>query len=294
MQIMHRVDGSRRLDESTLDWLPGYRYTHPVRVGNAAAGQLHLEVWGELQSMLHASRMAGMERMEQGERLGRAVVAHVERIWTRPDQGLWESRGEPRHYVYSKVMAWAAVTRYLDMGDVGTIDGDERERLERLRDHIHVTICAEGFDAGLNSFTAYYGAVEVDAGLLLLPKVGFLPADDPRMAGTIALIERTLVTDGFVHRHRMEGLVPAGAFLACSFWLAECQLGQGRRDDAVRTIGRILEVAGGTGLLSEEYDLASRRLAGSVPQALTYLALIHAVLALAAHDGKDGRDKAEL
>ncbi len=288
MQIMYRVDGSRRLDESVLGWLPGYRFAKPVRVGNAAAGQLQLDVWGELIAMLHASERAGMERSEQGEHLGRAVVAHVERVWQQPDQGLWESRGEPRHYTYSKVMAWVAIQRYLKMQGANSLCDAERGRLADLRDHMHDTICNEGFDEGQNSFTAYFGSSDVDAGLLLLPKVGFLPGDDPRIVGTVALIEKTLVKDGFVHRHRMDALVPEGAFLACSFWLAECQLWQGRRDDAVKTIESVLSIAGKTGLLSEEYDLRSRRLAGNMPQALSHLALIHAVLALADFD-QDGK-----
>ena len=164
----------------------------------------------------------------------------------------------------------------------------ERERLADLRDHMHETICREGFDEGQNSFTAYFGSSDVDAGLLLLPKVGFLPGDDPRIVGTVTLIEKTLVREGFVHRHRMDALVSEGAFLACSFWLAECQLWQGRRDDAVKTIESVMSIAGRTGLLSEEYDLTSRRLAGNIPQALSHLALIHAALALADFD-QDGK-----
>ncbi len=294
MQIMYRVDGSRRLDEAVLEWLPGYRFAKPVRVGNAAAGQLQLDVWGELLAMLYTSEKSGMERSEQGEQLGRAVVAHVETIWQEPDQGLWESRGEPRHYTYSKVMAWVAIQRYLNMQGAESLSGAERKRLTDLRDHMHATICNEGFDAGQNSFTAYFGGREVDAGLLLLPKVGFLPGDDPRIVGTVALIEKTLVKNGFVHRHRMDALVPEGAFFACSFWLAECQLWQGRRDDAVKTIESVLAVAGETGLLSEEYDLTSRRLSGNVPQALSHLALIHAVLALADYDRDGTLDQPDL
>ena len=284
MQIMYRVDGSRRLDEAELDWLPGYRFAKPVRVGNAAAGQLQLDVWGELVAMLHAAEKAGMERSEQGEKLGRAVVSHVERIWEEPDQGLWESRGEPRHYTYSKVMAWTAIQRHLDSSAAKDLSKSERTRLAALRDHMHAVICREGFDEGLNSFTAYFGGQTVDAGLLLLPKVGFLPGDDPRMVGTVAMIEKELVKDGFVHRHLMADIVPEGAFLACSFWLAECLLWQDRKQDAVRTIEAVLAIASPQGLLSEEYDMHSRRLTGNYPQALSHLALIHAVLALDAYD----------
>ncbi len=284
LQIMYRVDGSRRLDEAELPWLPGYRFARPVRVGNSAAGQLQLDVYGELLRSLHASERAGMERTEQGRHLEHALVEHVERIWEKPDQGLWESRGEPRHYTYSKVMAWVTLHRFLDGKGAEEIAEDERRRLEALRDHMHDVICREGFDAGLGSFTSYFGGARVDASLLLLPKVGFLPADDERMAGTIARIEKELVVDGLVRRHLMDDLVPEGAFLACSFWLAECQLGQHRRSDAVRTIERVLAVQSDLGLLSEEYDVASRRLAGNFPQALSHLALIHAMVSLAEFD----------
>ena len=284
MQIMYRVDGSRRLDEAELPWLPGYRFARPVRVGNAAAGQRQLDVWGELVSALHIAERAGMERTDQGRHLEHAVVDYVAKVWTEPDQGLWESRGEPRHYVYSKAMAWVVLDRVLE-GEAGREMAPERRaELEALREHMHATICAEGFDAGLGSFTSFYGGAEVDASLLLLPKIGFLPMSDPRMKGTLALIEARLVRDGFVHRHRMDALVPEGAVLACSFWLAECLLGAGRREDAVGTIEAVLAVAGPTGLLSEEYDTRSRRLTGNHPQALSHLALIQAVLALKRFD----------
>ncbi|MGH8316681.1 MAG: glycoside hydrolase family 15 protein [Steroidobacteraceae bacterium] len=290
LQIMYRVDGSRRLDEAQLPWLPGYRFARPVRVGNGAAGQLQLDVYGELLRTLHAAERAGMTRNEQTRHLELAIVKHVEQIWIKPDQGLWESRGEPRHHTYSKVMAWVALDRFLDGKGGEEISVAERTRLESLRDHLHAVICREGFDVGLGSFTSYFGGREVDASLLLLPAVGFLPASDQRMAGTIALIEKTLVVDGLVRRHLMDSLVPEGAFVACSFWLAECQLGQCRRADAVETIGRALAIRNELGMLSEEYDLAGRRLAGNYPQALSHLALIHAVLALAKFDqGGQGR-----
>ncbi|WP_061937261.1 glycoside hydrolase family 15 protein [Aureimonas sp. AU22] len=291
MQIMYRVDGSRRLDEAELPWLPGYRFAKPVRVGNAAAGQLQLDVWGELMSALHIAERAGMERTTQGRHLEHAVVDHVARVWTHPDQGLWESRGEPRHYVYSKAMAWVVLDRFLNGRGAEELSTERHAELHALRDHMHATICAEGFDAGLDTFTSFYGGAEVDASLLLLPKIGFLPMSDARMAGTLRAIEAQLVEGGFVRRHRMEALVPEGAFLACSFWLAECLLGVGRRADAVETIEAVIGVAGGTGLLSEEYDTRSRRLAGNHPQALSHLALIQAVLALKRFDdGKRGND----
>nr|WP_280517669.1 glycoside hydrolase family 15 protein [Falsirhodobacter halotolerans] len=289
MQIMYRVDGARRLDEAELDWLPGYRFARPVRVGNAAAGQLQLDVWGELISTLHIAERAGMERNDQGRHLEHAVLEHVTKVWTEPDQGLWESRGEPRHYVYSKAMAWVVIDRFLKGQSVGELPDDRRAELETLRDRIHANVCKEGFNDGVNSFTSFYGGSEVDASLLLLPRIGFLPMSDPRMVGTLAAIEAQLVDGDFVHRHKMNALVPEGAFLACSFWLAECLLGVGRRADAVRTMETAMGVAGPCGLLSEEYDTRSRRLAGNHPQALSHLALIQAVLALRRFDA-EGHD----
>ncbi|MEX6505259.1 glycoside hydrolase family 15 protein [Jiella sp. M17.18] len=284
MQIMYRVDGSRRLNEAELPWLPGYRFARPVRVGNAAAGQLQLDVYGELIRVLHASEQAGMDRTEQGRHLEHAIVDYVERMWVEPDSGLWESRGEPRHYTYSKAMTWVALDRFLGGKGGQELKRADRERIEALRDKIHAVICKEGYDAGLGSFTSYFGGQEVDASLLLLPKVGFLPADDERMRGTIALIEERLVDDGLVRRHLMPALVPEGAFIACSFWLAECQLMQGRRSAAVETIERALSIRSDVGLLSEEYDVASRRLTGNYPQALSHLALVNALVALAKYE----------
>ncbi|MGN6550425.1 MAG: glycoside hydrolase family 15 protein [Pararhizobium sp.] len=280
MQIMYRVDGSRRLDEAELGWLPGYRFARPVRVGNAAAGQFQLDVYGEVINMLHISSAAGMERTDQGRLLERLIIAHLEKVWMEPDHGLWEDRGEPRHYVSSKAMAWLAFDRFLHGESAKDVPAKDRRRLSELRDHIHAVICAEGFDEGLGSFTSYFGGQDFDASLLLLPKIGFLPMSDERMAATVAKIETNLVVDGFVRRARTTKLVPEGAFLACCFWLAECQLLDRRREDAVRTMERAMSVASPLGLLSEEYDPEGRRLSGNYPQALSHLALISAVLAL--------------
>ena len=286
MQIMYRVDGSRRLDEAELPWLPGYRFAQPVRVGNAAAGQLQLDVYGELINTLHAAERAGMERSDQGRHLEHAIVEHVATVWGRPDQGLWESRGRPRHYTYSKVMAWVALDRFLAGRGGDELPEAQRQSMCALRDHIHDVVCREGFDSGLGSFTSYFGGQEIDASLLLLPKVGFLPADDERMIGTVRLIEETLVEDGLVRRHLMNDIVPEGAFIACSFWLAECQFWQGRHADAARTVERVLATGSDLGLLSEEYDIVSRRLTGNFPQALSHLALINAFLTMSGADAK--------
>lgn len=280
MGIVYRVDGSRRLDEAELDWLPGYRFAQPVRIGNAAAGQFQLDVYGEVMNTLHLCEQAGLDGLPQLRRLEPAIAEHVCEVWTLPDQGLWESRGEPRHFTYSKVMAWVAIDRFLRGASSRDLAGGERRRFETLRERIHQVICAEGFDPGLGSFTSYFGGQEIDASLLLLPKLGFLPADDPRMATTIAVIEERLMHDGLVYRNRSTKLVPEGAFFACTLWLAECQLLQGRREQAQATIERVLGLANGLGLLSEEYDLGSRRLAGNFPQALSHIALVNVLLAL--------------
>lgn len=287
MQIMYRVDGSRRLDEAELPWLPGYQFARPVRVGNAAAGQLQLDVYGELINTLHTAERAGMARTDQGRHLEHAIVEHVAAVWGDPDKGPWESRGQPRHYTYSKVMAWVALDRYLAGCGGDELPDEKRWTMRALRDHIREVICRDGFNPGLGSFTSYFGGQEVDASLLLLPKVGFLPANDERMLGTVRLIERTLVDDGLVRRHLMNDIVPEGAFLACSFWLAECQFWQGRHADAVRSVDRALATRSDLGLLSEEYDVASRRLTGNFPQALSHLALINAVLTMSGAEGKD-------
>ena len=280
MQIVYRVDGSRRLDEVELDWLPGYRFAKPVRIGNQAAGQFQLDVYGELLNVLFLCRRAGLPGSAQERHLQHTIAQHVSKVWTQPDQGLWEARGEPRHYTYSKVMAWVALDRFLQGDAVDELPAEQREWLHRLTRHIHDVVCREGFSEGLGSFTSYFGGEEVDASLLLLSKFGFLPVDDERMAGTIAAIERELLDDGLVRRSRSSKQVPQGAFLACSCWLAECMLMQGRRADAQGLIERMLQVAGPTGLLSEEYDRAAKRLCGNYPQALSHVALINVLLAL--------------
>ena len=284
MQIMYRVDGSRRLDEAELDWLPGYRFAKPVRIGNAAAGQLQLDVFGELLNTLHLSEEAGMDRSDQGRYLERSIIDHLKTVWVKPDAGLWESRGNPRHYTYSKAMTWVAFDRFLAGSGGDELGEEERKEIEGLRDHIHDVICQEGYNPGMGSFTSFFGGEMVDASLLLLPKVGFLPVEDERIANTIAKVEEVLVTGGLVHRHRLPGLLPEGAFIACSFWLADCQLLQGRRDDAARTIKRVLDIRSDVGLLSEEYEMPSERLCSNYPQALSHLAMVNSLLALSEYD----------
>lgn len=293
MRIMYRVDGSRHLDEWTVPWLPGYRWASPVRIGNAASSQRQLDIYGELLDTLHLAAKGGMGRSDQGLKVEEAVVRHVEAVWRKPDRGMWESREKPRHYVYSKVMAWVAIDRFLkDRAATEDEDGAMLTRMTDLRRRMHDEICSDGFDAGLGTFVDYYGGQELDASLLLLPIVGFLPVEDERIAGTIAAIERDLVEDGLVRRWTPRGENPEGAFLACTGWLAECQAMQGRREAARKTFERLLSVRNDLGLLAEEYNVKGRHLSGNFPQALSHLALVQTALRLCgpvAERGREGR-----
>ena len=281
MRIMYRVDGARHLNEWIVPWLPGYRWASPVRIGNAASSQRQLDIYGELLDTLQLAAKGGMERSDQALRLEEVVVRHVEAVWQHPGQGMWESREKPRHYVYSKVMAWVAVDRFLrNRPAAKDVDRAMRSRLTDLRRRIHEEICADGFDAGLGTFVDYYGGQELDASLLLLPIVGFLPVEDERIAGTIAAIERDLVEDGLVRRWTARGANPEGAFLACTCWLADCQALQGRPEAARKTFERLLSVRNDLGLLAEEYNVKACHLSGNFPQALSHLALVQTALAL--------------
>lgn len=298
MRIMYRIDGSRRLEEWTVPWLSGYRWAAPVRVGNAAAGQRQLDIYGEVLDTLHLAAKAGMERPAHGLEVEDVIVNHVAAVWREPDQGLWEARGEPRHYVYSKVMCWVALDRFVD-GRSRMPDGDPKmlSQMASLRARMHAEICRDGYDAGLGIFVDYFGGQELDASLLLLPLVGFLPVEDERIARTIAAVERDLVEEGLVRRRKARGPEPEGTFLACSCWLADCQLMQGRREAARETFDRVLSVRNDLGLLAEEYNVPSRHLAGNFPQALSHLALVQTALHLSGPvlrrggtDADDARD----
>jgi GH15 family glucan-1,4-alpha-glucosidase len=282
MRIMYRIDGSRRLEEWIAPWLPGFRWATPVRIGNAAAVQLQLDVYGELIDAVHLAAKAGIgDPSEHGLSVQDAIVRHVESVWRMPDQGLWEARGEPRHHVYSKASAWVVFDRYVS-GPLAAarLDKAELARLCALRDTVHEDICREGYDQGLGTFVNYYGCQELDASLLLLPLIGFLPANDERMARTIAAIERDLVEDGLVRRWRPDGGTAEATFLACTCWLAECQAMQGRHEAARKTFERLLAVQNDLGLLAEEYDTRSKCQAGNFPQALSHLALVQTALSL--------------
>ena len=285
MRIMYRVDGSRHLSEWTVDDLPGYRHAAPVRVGNAASTQHQIDVFGEVLDCLSLARQAGLPASAQERAVQIKVVEHLEKVWQTPGSGVWESRSEPRQYTYSKAMAWVGVDRVVRFlqSDEGKDDADPAllARLVALRGTIHDEVCREGWNEGLGTFTQYYGGQELDASLLLMPLVGFLPANDPRMASTIEAIGRELTEGGLVRREKTEpGKTAEGAFLACSCWMADCLALQGRHEEARAQFERVLSVCNDVGLLSEEYNVPGKHLSGNFPQALTHLALINTALGL--------------
>ncbi|WP_448045332.1 glycoside hydrolase family 15 protein [Bradyrhizobium liaoningense] len=279
MQIMYGIWGQRRLLEWEAGWLGGYEGAQPVRVGNAAHAQLQLDVYGELIDAFHQSRMAKLQLDDETWALECAVLNHLAEVWDRPDHGIWERRGQPRHYVFSKVMTWVAFDRGIKSAETF---GFKAPLLHwrTLRDAIHRDVCNRGFDADENAFVESYGSKLLDASVLLLPAVGFLPASDPRIRGTIASVEKCLMRDGFVLRHDPREL-PAGqpplegAFLACSLWLADAYVLSGDLDKAQELFDRVVGVANDVGLLAEEYDSVARRQTGNFPQALTHIALIN-------------------
>jgi len=285
MQIMYGAAGERRLPEQILDWLPGYELSRPVRIGNAAVGQFQLDVYGEVIDTLHVARGAGLELDPNAWALEQVMLQFVELAWREPDEGIWEVRGPRRHFTHSKVLAWVAFDRAIAAVEQYGLEGPV-ERWRRIRQEIHDDVCANGFDRSRGTFTQYYGSQDLDASLLQIPLVGFLPPADPRVTGTIAAVERELMEEGFVHRYptreEVDGL-PAGegAFLACSFWLADAYVMQGRCDEARALFERLLSLANDVGLLAEEYDVGLRRLVGNFPQAFSHVALINTAMNLA-------------
>jgi GH15 family glucan-1,4-alpha-glucosidase len=285
IQIMYGLGGERRLTESVLDWLPGYEGSAPVRIGNAAARQMQLDVYGELMDALHQARRGGIADGEAGWALQAELTLHLENVWQEPDHGLWEVRGPAQHFTHSKVMAWLALERVLSTADEFGLTGP-LERWRTLRDKIHAQICEQGYNTARGAFVQSYGSKALDASLLLLPLVGFLPATDPRVQSTVRAIERELCLDGFILRYdtqQTEDGLPAGegAFLACSFWFADNLLLQGRREDARALFERLLAVRNDVGLLAEEYDPRAKRQLGNFPQAFSHLALVSTALNLA-------------
>ena len=260
MQIVYRIDGGRLPPERELDGLPGYQGAAPVRVGNAASGQTQLDVFGELMDSFDVLAKAGIERTPRVVEVETAIVAHLEKVWDQPSADIWESRGDRRCYTYSQAMAWVGVTRFLAAHASGVqVDRALIARLKELSEVIHRTVCERGYSSDLGHFVQYYGGEALDASLLLLPLIGFLPVDDPRIAGTIAAIERNLMEGGLVRRKPPNPDGPdEGAFLACSCWLADCYTMQGRHNDAATLLERVIGLSNDVGLLSEEYDVRSR------------------------------------
>jgi GH15 family glucan-1,4-alpha-glucosidase len=281
IQIMYRIDGAREMTEWEVDWLDGYEWSKPVRIGNLASRQRQLDVFGELIDVFSVADRAGIKRTEHSKTVERAIIEHLEGVWQQPGHGIWETRGEEKHYVYSKVMAWVAVDRFLKQSVAGgEIDDDLRKRFAALRDEIHREVCEEGYHPGLDSFVQHYGGLEIDASLLLLPTLHFLPADDPRIKGTVARIERELICDGLVYRTTRSRDNGQGGFLVCNCWLSDCYQLQGRMAEARATLERLLSVRSELGLLSEEYNITGKRLIGNFPQALSHLGLVTTALGL--------------
>jgi GH15 family glucan-1,4-alpha-glucosidase len=290
LQIMYGITGRRRLPEAELDHLPGHQGSRPVRIGNAAARQLQLDVYGETIDALDRARQAGLGVHETAADLQLALVEWLEQHWQQPDEGIWEVRGPRRHFVHSKVMAWVAVDRTIKLVESGDAQGP-LERWRELRDEIHRDVCEKGYDPERNTFTQSYGSKELDASLLLIPQVGFLPPDDKRVIGTIEAIQRELSTpDGFILRYpthpgedNVDGLAgDEGAFLACSFWMVDCLVMIGRVDEARRLFEKLLATGNDVGLLAEEWDSKHNQQVGNFPQAFSHVALIDTATALGA------------
>lgn len=289
MQIMYGIAGERRLYEFELPWLNGYENSTPVRIGNAAHDQVQLDVYGEMLDAVHQARKGGLAPLQSGWDLQLAIIEQVEDVWQKPDEGIWEVRSGPEQFVYSKVMAWVAFDRTIRSAERFKLEGPI-ERWRETREAIHKQVCEQGYNKDLNSFVRSYGSTEVDASLLLIPAMGFLPATDPRMVGTVEQIEKTLMKDGLVQRYdtskASDGLPPGeGMFLACSFWLVDAYLMMGREKDAIALFERLIGLSNDLGLLSEEYDTEAKRLCGNFPQAFSHLALVNSACNL----GRNGR-----
>ena len=291
IQIMYGVAGERRLAEWEASWLPGYESSAPVRIGNAAAGQLQLDVYGEVIDALQLSCKSGVHDDRHTWALQRSLLGFLERHWAEPDEGLWEVRGPRRHFVHSKVMTWVAFDRAATYAeDAGQTALAVKWR--GIRDEINKEVCEKGYDAARGAFMQYYGAAELDASVLLIPDVGFLPPDDPRVVSTMKVLQRDLIQDGFLRRYELpaggtsavDGLAGSeGAFLACSFWLANALELSGRHEEAIELFERLLALRNDVGLLSEEYDPRYGRLVGNMPQAFSHVPLVQTALNLEGH-----------
>jgi GH15 family glucan-1,4-alpha-glucosidase len=284
MQILYGIGGERRIGEWEVGWLPGYEDSRPVRIGNAAVGQLQLDVYGEVMDVLYQACKGGFPASDAAWEMQKKLMEHVAGVWTSPDEGIWEVRGARRHFTYSKLMAWVAVDRAVKTVETFGVEGPV-DQWRELRARIHADVCQRGFDSKLNAFVQHYGSPELDASLLLMPISGFLPPDDPRVVGTVNAIQRHLMVDGLVMRYRtradLDGLPPGeGAFLACSFWLADNLALQGRHGEARELFERLLALQNDVGLLAEEYDPAAKRFLGNFPQAFSHVALINTAMNL--------------
>ena len=279
LQIVYGVTGARRLDEIELPWLPGYKKSSPVRVGNAASTQFQLDVYGEVMDSLHLARAADLKPHPEAWNVQVALLEFLESHWQDADEGLWEVRGSRKHFTHSKIMAWVAFDRAIKDAEIEGLEAP-LDRWRRVRERIHAQVCKKGFDRAHNTFVQSYESTFLDASLLLIPQVGFLPADDPRVLGTIAAIEKHLLVDGLLRRYSTATRVDAlpageGTFLACSFWLADCYVLTGRRTEAEALFARLLALGNDLGLFAEEYDPRARRMLGNFPQALTHMSLVN-------------------
>jgi len=284
IQTIYGLSGERQIVEWEADWLVGYEGSRPVRIGNAAVNQFQLDVFGEVAAALNRIPPAEEEIRVLATEVQASLVDHLYHVWQEPDQGIWEVRGKPQHFVHSKVMAWVALDRAIKNHERFDGSGDVK-RWTKNRDLIHKEVCEKGFNKKLNSFVQAYGSKQLDGSCLRIGLVGFLPMDDPRIVGTVEAIEKRLMKDGFVARYDTrktdDGLpVGEGAFLACSFWMVTCLWLIGRRDDATRMFERLLALRNDVGLLSEEYDPAAKRMVGNFPQALSHIALLHSAFAM--------------
>lgn len=289
LQIMYGLSGERRLTELDLTWLPGYEASTPVRIGNAAYKQRQLDVYGEVMDALHAARRLGLPPSEEAWRIQCAIVQFLETQWREPDEGIWEMRGPKRHFTHSKVMAWVAFDRAVKAVEQSGLSGDAAT-WRRARDEVHAQVMAQGFNGEVNAFTQFYGSKEPDASLLMLPMVGFIDANDPRMVGTVELIRKRLLHDGLVDRYPLNPSVDGlpggeGGFLICTFWLADNLALQGRQAEAREIFERLLSLRNDVGLLSEEYDPVARRFLGNFPQAFSHIGLVNTARNLSRHGG---------
>jgi GH15 family glucan-1,4-alpha-glucosidase len=299
LQTLYGVTGLRRLDESEIAWLPGYQSSAPVRVGNAASRQFQLDIYGEVMDTLHLARISGLSLEPHAWSVQIALLEFLESHWQLPDEGIWEVRGPRRHFTHSKVMAWVAFDRAIKDAEQDSLEAP-LERWRMVRDTIHAQVCERAFDARRNAFVQSYESAYLDASLLLIPQVGFLPPDDPRVRGTIAAIERELIVDGLVLRYSTETGVDAlpageGAFLPCSFWLADSYVLTDRRQEGEALFERLLALRNDVGLFAEEYDPRAKRMLGNFPQALTHMALVNSarLLSMPVQQAKSASERGE-